>query len=123
LINIFPKKYIFKSENVRLNATIKISVKNNETGECHKIELVRFPFPSRKFMLRFDGKVSCQRLRSIVYASLPKDAKALDGDGEAKILHEKSLNYPVLSMVNCDRKCIFCRRINVSVFQDRKFGA
>jgi hypothetical protein len=52
-------------------------VKNNETGETHKIELGRFPFPSGKFMLRFDGKVSakvqeasfsqvCARLRKLL---------------------------------------------------------
>jgi len=43
---------------MRLTATIRISLKNNETGECHKVELVRFPFPARKYMLRFDGKPS-----------------------------------------------------------------
>jgi hypothetical protein len=45
---------------MRLNAMIRITVKNNVTGERHKIELVRFPFSSRKFMLRFDGKVSAK---------------------------------------------------------------
>lgn len=45
---------------MRLNATIRITVKNNETGERHKIELLRFPYSSRKFMLRFDGRVSAK---------------------------------------------------------------
>ncbi len=47
---------LFEAENVRLNATIRISVKNNETGERYKIELVRLLSPSRNIMLRFDGR-------------------------------------------------------------------
>ena len=50
----------FKSKNKRLKAVLRITVKNNESGECHKLELVRFPFSSRKFMLRFDGKASAK---------------------------------------------------------------
>ncbi|MEK7727468.1 MAG: hypothetical protein AAB354_03590 [candidate division KSB1 bacterium] len=52
-------------------------MKNNETEEGHKLELIRFPFPARKYMLRFDGKVStkvqaasltqvCARLRKLL---------------------------------------------------------
>jgi len=61
----------------RFRATFRSSVKNNETGAVHKIELVRLPFFSRKFILRFDGKVSakiqeatfsqvCERMRKLL---------------------------------------------------------
>lgn len=43
---------------MRPHATIRITVKNNETGERHKLELIPFPFSAMKFTLRFDGKVS-----------------------------------------------------------------
>jgi hypothetical protein len=62
---------------MRLNATIRITAKNNETGELHKIELAPLPFPARKYVLRFDGKPSakvqaasltqvCARLRRLL---------------------------------------------------------
>jgi hypothetical protein len=39
-------------ENVRPKPARRITVKNNETGERHKLELIRFPFPARKYVLR-----------------------------------------------------------------------
>jgi len=82
----YPETFICKQANWlhrfdidmrRFKALFRISVKNNETGETHKIELGRFPFPARKYMLRFDGKVSanvpeasfsqvCARLRKLL---------------------------------------------------------
>jgi hypothetical protein len=45
---------------MRLSASIRITVKNNKTGELHRLELVRFPFPAKKYPLRFDGKPSAK---------------------------------------------------------------
>ena len=62
---------------MRLKANIRISIKNNLTGESHKIELIKFPNNSRRFWLRFDGVNSqktpdvsltqlCNRLRKLL---------------------------------------------------------
>ena len=73
-----PTGYIkFEVGMKRFWATIRISVKNNETGATHKIELIRLPFSSRKFMLRFGGKAYdkiqeasfsqvCERIRKLL---------------------------------------------------------
>ena len=61
----------------RLKADLRISLKNNSTGETHKIELIRQPASTRKFWVRFDGRRSrklpeasltqvCRRLRALL---------------------------------------------------------
>ncbi len=42
----------------RLPADIRISIKNNKTGEIFKIELIRLPNNSKRFWVRFNGKKS-----------------------------------------------------------------
>ena len=39
----------------RLTADIRISIKNNNTGELHKIELIKPPIDNKKWWLRFDN--------------------------------------------------------------------
>ena len=62
---------------MRLKADIRISIKNNLTGESHKLELIEFPNNSQRFWLRFDGINSkkipevtvtqlCNRLRKLL---------------------------------------------------------
>jgi hypothetical protein len=100
------KDLLFETENVRLNATIRISVKNNETGERHKTELVRLlsPHPGKScydLMVMISPKFAKRRSREC--------AEVLAHYGETKILHSKSLICSVLSKFNCDEKCTFCR--------------
>lgn len=42
----------------RLAANIRISIKNNDTGKSHKIELISQGVPNRRVWVRFDGKNS-----------------------------------------------------------------
>jgi len=43
---------------MRLQADIRISIKNLHTGENYKLELIRQPIGYRRFWIRFDGKNS-----------------------------------------------------------------
>jgi len=53
---------------MRLKAVGRITIKNNVTGEMHKIEIIPQPMPTRRFWLRMDGKNS----RVMPEASLSK---------------------------------------------------
>ena len=85
---------------MRLKAEIRISIKNNLTGESHKIELIKFPNNSRRFWVRFDGVNSKKspevtltqlwnRLRvllKIIAREILKDTKLLNSE----ILYKQS---------------------------------
>jgi hypothetical protein len=42
----------------RIPARLRISVKDNVSGENHKIEFVVPPYPCKRFWIRFNGKYS-----------------------------------------------------------------
>jgi len=60
---------------MRLKADIRISIKNNRTGECYKIELIRQPFGYRRFWVRFNNK----RSEKLPEATLTEIMKRLRG--------------------------------------------
>jgi hypothetical protein len=55
-----------------------------------------------------------QSASGVVHANWRIEVKTFDHSGEEKILHATSLNCPVLSIVNRDPRCIFCRIIQVN---------
>lgn len=46
---------------MRLQADIRISIKNLRTGENYKLELIRQPIGYRRFWLRLNGRYSEKR--------------------------------------------------------------
>jgi hypothetical protein len=52
---------------LRSPAKFRISIKDLETGEHHKIELIRHPASSRKFLIRFNGKYSKKIFEGGIY--------------------------------------------------------